>query len=82
MQARKRTRYLERLKKLKQRTLRRKRRERWYNPGRTDDWWKRMINGETLEDTWRTNFRLSREEFMVLLAELKPYVAPDYTSPN
>ena len=82
MQARKRTRYLERLKKLKQRTLRRKRRERWYNPGGTDDWWKRMINGETLEDTWRKNFRLSREEFMVLLAELKPYVAPDYTSPN
>ncbi len=27
-------------------------------------------------------FRLSGEEFMVLLAELKPYIAQDYTSPN
>ena len=25
---------------------------------------------------------MSGEEFMVLLAELKPYIAPDYTSPN
>ncbi len=41
-----------------------------------------MIDGEALTETWRKNFRLSREEFSTLLEELRPYITPDPKSPN
>lgn len=54
----------------------------WFKPGRTDSWWENMWNGIAPEECWRNNFRMSRDSFINLVAELSPYISPDLTSPN
>ena len=41
-----------------------------------------MWNGIAPEEQWRKNFRMSRESFRDLLAELNPYISPNDSSPN
>ena len=54
----------------------------WFKKGRTDLWWEDMWNGIAPEEQWRKNFRMSRESFRDLLAELNPYISPNDSSPN
>ena len=51
---------------LKKRKIRGKRRF-WVKPGRTDLWWQNMIQNRCLEEDWRKNFRMSKNEFMKLV---------------
>ena len=47
---------------------RRPRRERaqrrfWIRPGQTSLWWDNFLNGTTLDEEWKENFRMSHEIF-------------------
>eukprot|EP00794_Sanderia_malayensis_P002802 gene2802-3242_t len=52
---------LRRYRQLRNRFLRSKRRN-WKNPGRTDEWWRNLMDRKMLPEEWNTNFRMSREE--------------------
>ena len=41
-----------------------------------------MVIGEAPEEFWQKNFRLSKEELIELVGELKEYITPDPKSPN
>ena len=82
LQTRKRNRFLQKNRLARERHLRKKKINCWYNPGRTEQWWQSMVDGESPEETWRKNFRLSREEFQKLLEEHRPYITPNPKSPN
>ena len=60
----------------------RRRRSHWIRPGRTDLWWRNMIDGLCLPEEWKKNFRMSKENFMELVDELEPYIAPSPRSPR
>ena len=69
---------------LKKRKIRGKRRF-WVKPGRTDLWWQNMIQNRCLEEDWRKNFRMSKNEFMKLVDELRPFLIPSpsiYRTPS
>ncbi|CAB4016610.1 Hypothetical predicted protein [Paramuricea clavata] len=69
-------------KKARQRYLRRKKRGCLHKPGRTDLWWENILNGVSPEESWKKNFRMSRDDFMELVVELRPYISPKPGSPN
>ena len=50
--------------------------------GRTDQWWRNMIGGNLPGNFWKKNFRMSKDLFHELAAELVPYIAPNPSSPN
>ena len=50
--------------------------------GRTDQWWRNMIGGNLPDSFWKKNFRMSKDLFHELAAELVPYIAPIHSSPN
>ena len=53
------------------------RRERiWRHPGRTDQWWKNLYSGVLPVSEWRKNLRMTRESFMTLADELRPFLQP------
>ena len=60
----------------------RKARACWQKPGRTDQWWINLWQGQLLEEEWEANLRMSRQVFMKLVEELRPYISPDARSPN
>ena len=66
----------------KRRFQRRTRRSHWIRPGRTDLWWRNMIEDRCLPEEWRKKFRMSKENFMELVDELEPYIAPSPRSPR
>ena len=78
----KRSYYLRKMKKARLRRLRRKKRRCWVSPGRTEQWWINLINGTAPEEFWYKNFRMSRESFVELESELRPYISPNPMSPN
>jgi hypothetical protein len=41
-----------------------------------------MANGTAPEELWYKNFRMSRDSFMELERELRPYISPNPNSPN
>ena len=51
----------------------------WICPGRTRIWWENLLNGVSPEHEWKTNFRMSRANFMVLCDELRPYIEKQTT---
>ena len=55
---------------------RRRRRPRWFwiQPGRTSLWWDNFLNGVTLREEWKENFRMSHESFYSLVNLLHPYI--------
>lgn len=59
-----------------------KRRSTWRQNGRTESWWAKLLSNEMPLDTWKKNFRMSREEFKKLADELRPFISPDLSSPN
>ena len=64
------------------RRLRRKHKSVWVVNGRTDQWWRNIIGGNVPDSFWKKNFRMSKDLFHELAAELVPYVAPKPSSPN
>ena len=58
----------------------RKRKRFWIKPGRTDLWWLHMINGLSLAEDWKKNFRMSKDNFLKLVDELRPFISPDPNS--
>ena len=50
--------------------------------GRTDQWWQNMIGGNLPDSFWKKNFRMSKDLFHELAAELVPYIAPIPSTPN
>ena len=69
--------------KQKQTGPRKARRACWQKPGRTDQWWINLWQGQLLEEEWEANLRMSRQVFMKLVEELRPYISPpDARSPN
>ena len=79
---RKRSALYRKLKIARQRRLMRRNRGCWFKPGRTEQWWRNMISGATPEEAWKKNFRLTREDFMDLAEQLRPYTSPNLSSPN
>ena len=64
------------------RRLRRKHKSVWVVVnGRTDQWWQIMIGGNLQGSFWKKNFRMSKDLFHELSAELIPYIAPNPSSP-
>ena len=82
MVAKKRNHFREKLARRRLNVLNRRPRSCWFKNGRTDLWWENMWNGIAPEECWKKNFRMPRESFMNLLAEINPYISPDPTSPN
>ena len=62
--------------RLRERTIKNKRRW-WIAPGRTDCWWMKMWNEEALPSEWNKNFRMTREQFVLLADEISPFISPD-----
>ena len=74
--------YLRKRRNLQARPLRRKRRSVWVINGRTDQWWQNMIGEDVPDWCWKKNFRMSKECFLELANELRPFLAPNPDSPN
>ena len=72
----------QKLKKLQEQKVRRKRKSVRYKKGRTDKWWENMLMGILPEDDWKENFRMSRETFQDLIQELSPWISPKPDSFN
>ena len=52
-------------------------RRHWINPGRTSTWWDNLINGETLGEEWKKNLRMTKEDFLHLVDQLRIDIQPD-----
>ena len=66
----------------RKRTAPRKARLYWQKPGRTDQWWINLWQGHLVEAEWEANLRMTRQVFMKLVEELRPYISSDPRSPN
>jgi hypothetical protein len=66
---------------IRMRRLLGKKRSLWVKNGRTDAWWRNMIDGISPADDWKRNFRMSRERFTELCEEFRPFITPGI-SPN
>ena len=58
----------------------RNRKKHWKNSGRTEKWWRNMLDGSMLPEEWVGNFRMSRNDFMKLEEHLRPYIRPSKDS--
>ena len=62
--------------------VRRKRRSVWVINGHTDQWWQNMIGEDVPDWFWKKSFRMSKECFLELADELRPFLAPNSDSLN
>ena len=62
--------------------LQRRPRSVWFKDGGNDTFWQNLVNGKHGDETWKKNFRLTKEKFYELVDMLRPYISPDDTSPN
>lgn len=46
----------------------------WITPGRSDIWWKNILNGISAPEEWKENFRLTKDSFFDLCEELRPFL--------
>ena len=65
--------------KVRTKRTRRKRRY-WINPGRSQEWWANFVNGTVVDEAWKANFRMRKENFYKLCDELSPYIRKQTTS--
>ena len=42
-------------------------------PGRTDQWWRNLIEGKMDDNAWKENFRMTKENFYKLVALIRPF---------
>ena len=52
-------------------------RRHWINPGRTSSWWDKLIKGEILEEDWKKNLRMTKDDFLHLVDQLRIDIQPD-----
>ena len=60
----------------------RKRKDRrfWQRPGRTSVWWLNFVRQVVIPEEWRENFRMSRENFLNLCDQLRPFLLRQRTN--
>ena len=46
----------------------------WQRPGRTKVWWNSFLNATVVANEWRENFRMTRNTFMTLTEQLRPFL--------
>ena len=51
----------------------RRKRKIWVKPGRTDEWWKKIISGKMDSEEWKNNFRMTKFDFYRLANLLRPF---------
>ena len=73
------TAHIQRIHKLLKTSKKRKPRRCWEKPGRAGIWWDNFINNIVLPEEWVENFRMTKESFMSLCYELKPYIEKNVT---
>ena len=61
-------------------TRRRNAREHWIRPGKTSSWWDNFVENVVVDDEWRENFRMSKDNFMHLCQELSPFLQKQVTT--
>ena len=54
----------------------------WVANGRTDQWWRNLVSENLPLGTWKKNFRMSKECFYNLVAQLDEVIRPKPNSPN
>ena len=64
---------------LKRSSKKRKPRRFWERPGRVGTWWDNFISNVVVPEEWLENFRMSKDSFMFLSDELKPYMEKEVT---
>ena len=52
----------------------------WVRPGRSKVWWNNFLNDVVVPSEWRENFRMSKETFMSLCNELRPFLQKQSTA--
>ena len=60
--------------KFKKKKVIRREQRFWIRPGRSTIWWDNFLNNAVLLEEWRENFRMSKESFLILCDELRPYI--------
>ena len=45
----------------------------WVKPGRTDRWWRNLINGKLAQEEWKKNLRMAKADFHKLVGLIKPF---------
>ena len=51
----------------------------WVRPGRTTAWWDNFVAGVVVNEEWKENFRMCKNNFLNLCSELRPYIQPEET---
>ena len=64
---------------LKTSSIKRRPRQFWEKPSRVGIWWDNFINNVVVPEEWVENFRMSKDSFMSLCYELKPYIEKNAT---
>ena len=52
----------------------------WVRPGRSKVWWNNFLNDVVVPSEWRENFRMSKETFMSLCDEVRPFLQKQSTA--
>ena len=53
--------------------LLRKKRKIWVLPGRTEEWWANLNSGKMDPNEWKSNLRMSKDDFIELVETIRPY---------
>ena len=51
----------------------------WIRPGRSNEWWSNFLAQKVIDEEWKENFRLSRENFYRLCHELQPFLVKKWS---
>ena len=57
----------------------RRRKKFWIRPGRTSLWWDNIWKNKTVDEEWHENFRMSRDNFLKLCQQLRPFLIKQVT---
>ena len=52
----------------------------WTRPGRTSAWWDNFASQNVVPEEWKENFRMSRDTFLILCEELRPFIEKQATT--
>ncbi len=52
----------------------------WQRPGRTSVWWLNFVQQVVIPEEWREHFRMSRENFLNLFDQLRPFLLRQRTN--
>ena len=51
----------------------------WIRPGRSNEWWSTFLAQKVIDEEWKENFRLSRENLYRLCHELQTFLVKTCT---